>query len=49
MGLDWGLYGVPESFVIDGQGKVILRFPGPLTERVIENDIKPALAKATAP
>jgi len=49
MGIDWGLYGVPESFVIDGQGKVILRFPGPLTERVIESDIKPALAKATAP
>lgn len=48
MGINWGLYGVPETFVIDGQGRVVLRFPGPLTERVIENDIRPALAKAIA-
>lgn len=48
MGINWGLYGVPETFVIDGQGRVVLRFPGPLTERVIESDIRPALAKAGA-
>lgn len=48
MGIDWGLYGVPESFVIDGAGKVILRFPGPLTAAIIETDIRPALAKAAA-
>ena len=45
-GLDWGLYGVPETFVLDGGGKVILRFPGPLTREVIEQTIRPALAKA---
>lgn len=48
MGIDWGLYGVPESFVIDGQGKVILRFPGPLTQQVIDDQIRPALAQAVA-
>ncbi len=48
MGIDWGLYGVPESFVIDGAGKVLLRIPGPLTERVIERDLRPALAGAGA-
>ncbi len=48
MGIDWGLYGVPESFVIDGQGRVVLRFPGPITERVMDSDIRPALAKAAA-
>jgi len=46
MGIDWGLYGVPESFVIDGKGKVILRFPGPLTEDVIASDLRPALDRA---
>ncbi|MBE3638630.1 DsbE family thiol:disulfide interchange protein [Mangrovicoccus algicola] len=45
-GIDWGLYGVPETFVIDGTGRVILRFPGPLTGRVIEETIRPALARA---
>ncbi|WP_138464743.1 DsbE family thiol:disulfide interchange protein [Poseidonocella sp. HB161398] len=45
-GIDWGIYGVPETFVIDGSGTVILRFPGPITEKVIEDTIRPALAKA---
>lgn len=47
MGIDWGLYGVPESFVIDGEGKVLLRFPGPITERALEAEIRPALAAAS--
>lgn len=50
MGIDWGIYGVPESFVVDGAGKVILRFPGPLTRDVIDSQIRPALqAAAKAP
>ncbi|MGC1487511.1 MAG: DsbE family thiol:disulfide interchange protein [Albidovulum sp.] len=48
MAIDWGLYGVPESFVIDGQGKVILRFAGPITGRVLESEIRPALKKDAA-
>jgi cytochrome c biogenesis protein CcmG/thiol:disulfide interchange protein DsbE len=46
MALDWGLYGVPETYVIDGEGTVILRFAGPITQRVIESTIRPALKKA---
>ncbi len=46
MGLDWGVYGVPETYVIDGEGTIILRFAGPVTQRVIENTIRPALKKA---
>lgn len=45
-GLDWGLYGVPETFVIDRNGTVILRYPGPLTRAVVEETILPALAGA---
>ena len=48
MGIDWGLYGVPETFVIDGDGNVVLRFPGPITERVMENEIRPAMERAAA-
>ena len=33
-GIDWGLYGVPETFVIDGEGRVLLRHPGPITRRI---------------
>ncbi|WP_347313072.1 DsbE family thiol:disulfide interchange protein [Defluviimonas sp. SAOS-178_SWC] len=46
MGIDWGLYGVPETFVIDGDGNVVLRFPGPITERVLDSDIRPAMKAA---
>ena len=45
-GLDWGIYGVPETFVVDGGGKVVLRIPGPLTQRVIDGTLRPALAAA---
>lgn len=48
MALDWGLYGVPETYVIAGDGTVVLRFAGPLTESVMESRIRPALAQAAA-
>lgn len=46
MALDWGLYGVPETYVIDGSGKVILRFAGPVTQRVLRDTIRPAIEAA---
>ena len=46
MALDWGLYGVPETYVIDSDGTVLLRFAGPVTERVLEETIRPAMAAA---
>jgi cytochrome c biogenesis protein CcmG/thiol:disulfide interchange protein DsbE len=44
MATDWGVYGVPETFVVDGDGRVLLRFAGPLTEEVVANQIEPLLA-----
>jgi cytochrome c biogenesis protein CcmG/thiol:disulfide interchange protein DsbE len=44
--LDWGIYGVPETFVIGPDGEVILRFPGPLDPNTVEDRIKPAIAAA---
>ena len=49
MGIDWGIYGVPETFVVNGEGKVILRLPGPITVENLESAIRPALAKAAGP
>lgn len=43
---NWGVYGIPETFVIDGEGTILLRFPGPVTQRVIEQKIRPALEAA---
>ncbi|MDA5093883.1 DsbE family thiol:disulfide interchange protein [Aliiroseovarius sp. KMU-50] len=47
-GLDWGLYGVPETFVIDKDGVVIKRFAGPITESILDSVIRPAITEAEA-
>jgi cytochrome c biogenesis protein CcmG, thiol:disulfide interchange protein DsbE len=43
-GLEWGLYGVPETFVIDANGTVLLRHPGPITRSIFERKFAPLLA-----
>ena len=42
-GLAWGLYGVPETYLIDRQGKIILRHAGPVNKSVMEQLILPAI------
>ena len=44
MGLNWGVYGVPETYLIDGDGKIILRVAGPLTQRELTERLRPAMA-----
>lgn len=46
--LDWGVYGVPETYVIDGEGRVVLRFAGPITASALESRIRPAIEAAEA-
>lgn len=45
MALNWGVYGVPETYLVDGDGTIILRLAGPLTERELENRVRPAMEK----
>ena len=45
MALNWGVYGVPETYVIDGNGVVVLRWAGPITADVLERVIRPAMAE----
>ncbi len=40
--IDWGLSGVPESFVVDGKGIVRWHWPGPMDGDVIEQQLLPA-------
>jgi cytochrome c biogenesis protein CcmG/thiol:disulfide interchange protein DsbE len=48
-GIDWGIYGVPETFIIDGRGIVRFRYADPLTPDALTNVILPAIARAQAP
>lgn len=43
VGLDWGVYAVPETFVIDHQGIVQHKIIGPVTSDAMVNDILPLL------
>lgn len=46
MALDWGVYGVPETYVINGDGQIVLRFAGPISAAELERSIRPAIAEA---
>jgi len=47
--IDFGVYGVPETYVVSGDGKIAYRHVGPLTERAINEKILPLLKPASAP
>lgn len=43
VGIDFGVYGVPETFIIDRQGVVRYKHTGPLTPDVVRTRIEPLL------
>ena len=45
-GIEWGVLAMPESYLIDSEGVIVLHFRGPITQRVIENQIRPAIEAA---
>ncbi len=47
--IDWGVYGVPETFIVDQAGVVQLRFAGPITGRVLESVVLPELERLGGP
>ena len=47
--IEWGVYGVPETFIIDGQGRIVLKHVGPLLIDDIPGKILPAIEQARAP
>jgi cytochrome c biogenesis protein CcmG/thiol:disulfide interchange protein DsbE len=45
VGIDFGVYGVPETFVVDKQGVVRFKHIGPITPEVLRERIEPLLKK----
>jgi cytochrome c biogenesis protein CcmG/thiol:disulfide interchange protein DsbE len=48
VGIDFGVYGVPETFVIDKQGTIRLKHIGPITPDVLRDTILPLVKKLNA-
>jgi cytochrome c biogenesis protein CcmG/thiol:disulfide interchange protein DsbE len=47
-GIDWGVYGVPETFIIGKDGKIAFKHVGPLTADSVEDELLPEIEKAIA-
>ncbi|MBL6456041.1 DsbE family thiol:disulfide interchange protein [Belnapia sp. T6] len=43
--IDWGLYGVPETYLIDGAGIIRWRMAGPVTEEILADQLTPLLRR----
>jgi len=46
--IDWGVYGAPETFVIDARGMVRFKHVGPLSDEVVRGQLRPLLARLGA-
>jgi len=44
-GIDWGVYGVPETFVIDKEGIIRFKQIGPVTPELLKGKILPMIAE----
>jgi cytochrome c biogenesis protein CcmG/thiol:disulfide interchange protein DsbE len=43
IGMDYGVYGVPETYVIDQKGVIRYKYIGPLTPEIAEKKLRPLL------
>ena len=46
--IDWGVYGVPETFLVGKDGKILFKHVGPLTEEAVTGTLLPEIEKALA-
>jgi len=45
-GIEWGVYGIPETFIVRGDGIVSYKFVGPMDDKALTNLLKPEIQKA---
>lgn len=46
VGIDWGVYGVPETYVVRADGVITYKFIGPLSEGAVATVLEPEIVKA---
>jgi cytochrome c biogenesis protein CcmG/thiol:disulfide interchange protein DsbE len=46
--IDWGVYGVPETYLVGKDGRILYKHVGPFTEQSIAGELMPAIEKAAA-
>lgn len=48
VGVEFGVYGVPETFVVNQEGIIIHKFIGPITQSRLRTELMPAIEEALA-
>lgn len=46
--IDWGVYGVPETFVVGKDGAILFKHVGPLSPESVNGTLMPEIEKALA-
>lgn len=46
--IDWGAYGVPETYLVGADGIIAKKYIGPLTDETVAKDLMPEIEKAAA-
>ena len=44
--IEWGVYGMPETFVLDGRGRIAFKHVGPITAETLRRDLLAAITRA---
>jgi cytochrome c biogenesis protein CcmG, thiol:disulfide interchange protein DsbE len=45
-GIEWGVYGVPETFIVKGDGTIAFKLVGPMTAETLASVVRPQIEKA---
>lgn len=48
VGVDWGVYGMPETFVVDPEGRIAYKHVGPFDRRIFDEEILPVIVRLQA-
>lgn len=46
--IEWGVYGIPETFIVNGRGEIVYKHVGPITPETLDREIIPAIRSAHA-
>lgn len=46
MAIDWGVYGIPESYLVGPDGTILYKRVGPFDDKSLKNGLYPAIEKA---
>lgn len=47
--IDWGVYGIPESYLVSADGTILYKKVGPFDDRAVREELMPAIEKALTP